>query len=151
MKKIFSLLIILLVASSAFSQVPKTETEQLVKLLGADKKELVKSFVDLPQSDIFWELFDEYEKQRESFGSKRYNLLVQYAENYQSHSDIKLEEIIENSLKLKTDSEQLLIKYYDKIKAECGIKTAAQFYFIQRFFESSLNANILGNLPIIEK
>jgi len=151
MKKIFSLLVILIFSTAGFSQVPKTETQQLAKLLGANKKEIVKSFVDLPQEDIFWELFDEYEKHRESFGSKRYSLLVQYAENYEGHSDKKLEEIIEKSVKLKNDAEQLLLKYFEKIKAECGIKTASQFYFIQRFFEASLNANILGNLPIIEK
>lgn len=151
MKKIFYLLIFILTSTSVFSQVPKTETEQLTKLLGANKIELVNSFVDLPQDNKFWELFDEYEKQRESFGNKRYNLLVQYAENYESHNDKKLEEIIANSIKLRNDAEQLLLSYYEKIKVECGVKTASQFYFIQRFFESSLNANILGNLPIIDK
>lgn len=151
MKKIFTLIIFSLISLFVFSQTQINETELLSKLLGTNKKAMVSQFVDLPDSHMFWSLYNEYEKKREVFGEKRFKLLVQYAENYESHSDTNLEGIIENSITLRNEGEKLLIIYFEKIKEQCGIKTASQFYFIQRFFQSSINADILGNLPIIDK
>lgn len=151
MKKLFSFIILILASFVVFSQTQKKEGDLLTELLGQNKKTLVSQFVDLPETHTFWKLYDEYEKQRELFGEKRYNLIVLYAQNYESHNDKKLEEIMDTSINLRNEGEKLLLTYYEQIKDECGIKTASQFYFVQRFVETTLNSNILGNLPIIEK
>ena len=42
------------------------------------------------------------------------------------------------------------MKTFKKVKKECGVKTASQFFMVERFFESSVRASVLGNLPIVE-
>lgn len=151
MKNILSLCILLLLSGFVHAQDEKSEMELLTQLLGMNKKAMVAEFVDLPDNDVFWILYKEYEEQRKEIGEERYQLLIQYAENFVNHSDKKLEELMEASMNLRNKAETNLETFYLKIKKECGIKTASQFYFVQRFCESTLSANVLGSLPIVEK
>lgn len=151
MKKTLGLCILFLLSVFVYAQDAKNEMELLTQLLGMNKKAMVADFVDLPDNDVFWTLYKEYEEQGKEIGEDRYQLLIQYAENFVNHSDEKLEEIMEASISLRNKSETTLETFYLKIKKECGTKTASQFYFVQRFCESTLSANVLGSLPIVEK
>ena len=150
MKKLFTLILLVVVSTIVFSQTTKKELEVAQELFGMEKKLMVANFVDLPQNHVFWTIYDAYEKEREAFGDKRYNLLLEYAGNYVNYSDNRLEKIMAESIKIRQDMEKLFMKYYKRIKKECGIKPASQFYMLQRFYESSIRSNVLGNLPIVE-
>lgn len=150
MKKLFSLTLLVVVSTIVFSQTTKKELELAQELFGMEKRMMVANFVELPETDVFWTIYDEYEKEREAFGDRRYNVLLEYAGNYVNYSDERLEKIMAENVKIRQDMEKLFMKYYKKIKKECGIKTASQFYMLQRFYESSIRAKVLGNLPIVE-
>ena len=53
------------------------------------------------------------------------------------------------SLQEKTD--KLIVKFYDKIKKEASVKTAAQFYQLEIYFLSVIRATILDNIPFIDE
>ena len=150
MKKLFSLIVLVVLSTIVFSQTTKKELELAQEMFGMEKKLMVANFVDLPADHVFWTIYDAYEKEREAFGDKRYNTLLEYAGNYVNYSDARLEKIMAENIKIRQDMEKLFMKYYKKIKKECGIKTASQFYMLQRFYESSIRAQVLGNLPIVE-
>lgn len=116
-----------------------------------EKRNMVAKFVQLPEEDVFWKLYDEYETKRKKQSEESYRVLLDYAANYVNYSDTKLEEIMNKSIRIRGEMELLLESYYTKIKEQCGIKTASQFWMIQRYFDSSFRANVLGNLPILEK
>ena len=150
MKKLCSIILLVAVSTIVFSQTTKQELEVARELFGMEKKLMVANFVELPETDVFWSIYDEYEKEREAFGEKRYNLLLEYAGNYVNYSDERLEKIMADNIKVRQEMEKLFMKYYKRVKKECGIKTASQFYMLQRFYESSIRAKVLGNLPLVE-
>lgn len=151
MKKLLSLAALLMLVTTVFSQTSKKELEATAELFGMGKKAMVANFVQLPEDNPFWAVYDEYEEARAELGEKRYNVLLEYAGNYVNYSDDRLEIIMADAMKVRKESEKLLAKYYKRIKKEFGVKTASQFYMVQRYFDSVIRSNALGNLPIIEK
>lgn len=150
MKKLLSLSAFILLATVVFSQTTKKELEMAQDIFGMGKKAMVDNFVELPETDVFWTIYEEYEAKRAAFGEEAYKTLLEYAGNYVNYSDDRAALIMDKVLKQRKQSEKLLASYYKKIKKECGPKTATQFYMVQRFFDASLRAEALGRLPIIE-
>jgi hypothetical protein len=150
MKKLVSLAIILMMSTMVFSQTTKDELKIAREIFGMEKKEMVQNFVNLPENNVFWTIYKEYDEGRKVFGEARYDLLLEYAGNYVNYSDDRLEIILAESMNNRKKAEKHFLKTYKKIKKECGVKTASQFYMVERFFESSIQATVLGNLPIVE-
>jgi hypothetical protein len=50
---------------------------------------------------------------------------------------------------LQGKTDKLIVKYYDKVKKESGVKTAAQFYQLEAYFLSVIRASILNSIPFI--
>jgi hypothetical protein len=119
-------------------------------IFGMSKKVMVANFVELPETDVFWTIYEEYETKRAALGEETYKILLEYAGNYVNYSDDRAAIIMNNVLKQRKESEKLLVSYFKKIKKECGPKTATQFYMVQRFFDSTLRSEALGKLPILE-
>ncbi len=151
MKKLLSLAVLLAVSTIVFSQTTKDELNIAQEIFGMGKKAMVHNFVELPADNVFWTIYEEYETERKAFGDKTYNLLLEYAGNYVNYSDARLETIMSNSMKIRKGQDKLMTKYYKRIKKECGVKTASQFYMVQRFFDSTVRAHLLGQMPILEK
>lgn len=156
MKKHYKIQLILLallfiVSNFSFGQENTKDWQLTNQAYEKEKKEMMAKFVQLPDGDVFWELYTEFEKQRGKYSNESYNVLLDYAENYVNYSDARLEQIMQDNMRVRSKMDELLESYYSKIKEECGVKTASQFWMIERYFESMLRANVLGNLPIVEK
>lgn len=151
MKRLLLVVGCVMFVTAIFSQTTKTELEALHELFGMGKKAMVANFVELPDDHKFWAIYDEYEDARLALAEERYKVLLEYAGNYVNYSDARLEKVMGKSVKIRKQMEKLLEKYYKRIKKECDVKAASQFYMVQRYFDSQIRTQILGNLPIIEK
>lgn len=150
MKKLLSLAVLVMVSTIVFSQTTKKELEFAAELFGMEKRAMVANFVELPETNVFWSIYDEYESQRALIAEQRYQLMLEYAGNYVNYSDARLEKINAKTLNLRKTSEKLRVKYFKKIQKECGPKVASQFWMVQRYYDAAINAKILGSLPILE-
>ena len=59
------------------------------------------------------------------------------------------EEIMKEMISLGKAYDKLISKYYKSIKKECGVKTAAPFFQLEAYFQSSIRKLIFENIPII--
>jgi len=97
----------------------------------------------------FWTLYDNYESERKQHGQKRIDLLQKYADEYETLNDEKTEQLIKEMITLGNDYNKLIQKYYKSIKKASGIKTAAQFYQLEVFFQSAIRLTIMEQIPFI--
>jgi len=152
MKKVSVLLFSLFVGIMAMAQTNKEDVDIIQSVLGKEKKSLVADFLKLeagPKADAFWKLYDEYETERKALGKQRIALLEKYASTYGSTDDAQMDGQIKEMQTLQGKTDKLIIKYYDKIKKESGVKTAAQFYQLEAYFLSVIRATILNSIPFI--
>lgn len=150
MKKILSIAIIFFATSSmVFAQLPQEEIDYYQSIFGMEKKLVVAAFLDLEENDPFWAVYDEYEKGRKELGQKRFNLIVDYAENYDNLTDEKTDELVKTNQDIRNGTTKLLNKYYKKVKKVSGSKTAAQFYQIENYFITAITAQIYSTIPLV--
>jgi len=152
MKKVSIFLISLLISGVALAQSNKEDVDIIQSVLGKEKKALVADFLKLeagPKADAFWKQYDAYETERKALGRQRIALLEKYASSYGATDDAQMDQLMKETQSLQEKTDKLIVKYYDKIKKESGVKTAAQFYQLEAYFLSVIRASILNNIPFI--
>ena len=147
--------LITLFAAIAFSavnaQTNKEEVEFFQSLFGMEKKAIVAEFVQAEgeAGEAFWSLYDQYETERKELGLHRYDLIREYASNYMSMSEEKMDELVAKMIKQKSSTDKLVNKYYKKVKAASGSKAATQFFQIENYFISAIRLSIYESIPFI--
>ena len=147
-------LVLLFVAILPFvmsAQSIKEEVELFQSIYGMEKKAVMADFTKVTNesNEEFWMLYDEYEDQRKVLGQERIALLVDYAENYTSLSDEKLDYLVAANLKSRASLDGLMKKYHKKIKKVSGSKVAAQFIQLEASFLSLTRAELMKNTPLV--
>ncbi len=152
MKKIFALILVFVATTSLVqAQSAVDEVELLQSLYGMEKKAIVEGFIkmDKTESAAFWTAYEAYEVERKELGKKRIQILSDYAENYDTMSDEKLNELVKLSLGQQKDLTKLIAKSYKKINATVGTTQAAQFYQIETYLLSVIRTEIFEAIPFI--
>lgn len=150
MKKLILIAITgLLMTSLSQPQIQQEEIDYFQSLFGMEKKAVVSQFLEIENDDPFWPIYDEYEKERKKLSQERLATLMEYIENYNSLTDEKTDELVNQSISSKDDANKLIVKYYKKIKKTSGSKIAAQFFQIENYFIAAINAELYTSLPLI--
>jgi len=153
MKKLIVFGLAFVFTSSLYGQTPGDEMQMFQTMFGMPKKEIVAEFVkiDGPKNEVFWKLYDDYENNRKQLGQKRFVALNNYVKNYSKLSATETDEIMEDVILLTTSQDKLIARYYNRIKKEISINTAAQFYQIEWYLQSQVRTNILESIPMISE
>ena len=146
MKKLLSLTILLVLGTMAFSQKANQELEYYQAVFGITKEAMITDYIKLDKSAEFWTVYNEYEKERQIYGQKRYELLLKFAGNSVNYSDKRMDILMAETLANRKTMAKITNKYYKKIKKVSGSKAASKFLMIESYFESNIRASILGGL-----
>ncbi len=151
MKKQFTLMAFLFLATCSFAQSNKEDVDLIQAAIGKDKKALFSEFMilEVAQKDAFWTLYDEYEGKRKELGKKRISLLEKYVNSYESMSDSDTEQSLKDMMKMADDTNSLIVTYTNKMKKPAGVKAAAQFYQMENYLLSLVRAQILSSIPVL--
>lgn len=152
MKKVFLFsLLAVTFAAVLHAQTNKEEVEIFQSIFGMEKKAVVAEFVQVEgeSGESFWSLYDQYETERKELGLHRLDLINEYASNYATLSNEKIDELVGRMIKQKSSTDKLVNKYYKKIKSASGSKVAAQFFQIENYFVSAIRLSIYENIPFI--
>jgi hypothetical protein len=144
----FTLLGIGLLAQDA-----KDELQMIKLLFGSDKDLIVHEFVRVegPNKGKFQVLYLEFENVRKEVGQQKFSVLNNYVKAYNTLPEAELDKIMQEIIKLNAEQDKLLATYYKKVKKQCGIAVAAQFYQIEWYLLSEIRTAILENIPVISE
>lgn len=153
MKKYIIIIAALFLSSFAYTQSNKEEVDLMQAAFGMDKKAVVADFVkpSAAQKDAFWKLYDEYETQRKNLGKQRIELLKQYANQYQTMTAQQADAWTLKVIDLQKKTDALIVTYYTKVKAISDGLVATQFYQIENYILTAIRAQLLQNIPFLEK
>jgi hypothetical protein len=153
MKKYILLFAASLVASFTYAQSNKEEVDLMQAAFGMDKKAAVAEFVkpSPAQKDAFWKLYDEYETQRKDLGKQRIVLLNEYAEKYATMTSEQADAWTKKVMDLQKKTDNLITTYYGKVKAVTDGIVALQFYQMENYILSVIRAQVLEQVPFVEK
>lgn len=153
MKKL-SLIVIMAIAtfSSSYAQSSfKEDVEVLQSIYGKSKSELVKQYMNLSdsQSAAFTKVYDNYEAQRNTLGQEKFQLINDYAANYETLTDDKADELAKRTLRNHIEYEKLYSKTFGQAKKVIGAINAAKFIQLEVYLQTIIRAEILESIPFI--
>jgi hypothetical protein len=130
MKKLLVFAFLFTLAFSVYAQTPNDEMQMFQTMFGMAKREVVSEFVKIDETKTteFWMLYDEYETSRKQIGQRKFVVLNNYVKNYSQLTPAETDKIIQDVIQLSTTQDKLIANYYNKIKKQISITTAAQFY-----------------------
>jgi hypothetical protein len=144
------LLVALITANSSFSQSYQSDVDIIQAKFGLDKKIAVANFMKLgDDADSFWQLYNEYEEERKKLGKERIDVIIDYAANYPNIADDKILELYKRSTAIKRSFDKLQQTYFERMKKEIGVSKAAQFWQLENYFSSMVQATIYSEIPFI--
>jgi len=148
MKKISVLIIAFLFAGVTQAQTEKEEVDMIQSLFGMQKKEWVAQYIEIndTQKTDFWSLYNEYEIKRKELGQKKFNLLLNYVNDYGEIKAVDADIFMKDAISLRKSSEKLIDSYYKKIKKKTDPVVAMQFYQIETYISNLIRSEILEEL-----
>jgi hypothetical protein len=151
MKKLFLLSIIAVFALASNAQTNKEEITLMQSVYGMQKRDLIAKHmkIDAAKSDLFWQMYDEYEAARKEIGLKRVKNIEMYAEKYENLSSADADALMKASMDVQKSFISLWEKTYKSMSKSISPVTAAQFIQAEMFFETMVRQELSMDIPLI--
>src|SRR5690606_28846136 len=96
-----------------------------------------------------WNLYNEYEITRSEIGLKRMNNIENYADKYDSLSELDADALIRTTFEVNMEFLKLWEKIYKIMSKSISSVTAAQFIQTEMFFENIIRQQLAMEIPMI--
>jgi len=75
--------------------------------------------------------------------------ILEYSRSYNTMTDEKADQLIKNAMAYQKQRDELLGKYYERIKQELGAVTAARFVQVEHQLLTIIDLRIASSLPVV--
>ncbi|HKM91532.1 MAG TPA: hypothetical protein VJX29_13035 [Candidatus Acidoferrales bacterium] len=140
------------------AKAPATPNEQNLKeyiqLLRGDVRSQKTAVMDavmqlnLEQAAKFWPIYRDYDAALTTLNDQRVANIQEYAKDYDQLTDAQADELVNKALSYQKQRNELLAKYYDRVKQELGAVTAARFLQVEYQLLLIIDLQIASSLPI---
>ena len=148
------LLLVLLLAAWAVPAAAD-ELDQYVALLRSDLKagytDVLKEALALTdaQGQAFWPIQKEYEAELSKIADQRWQLIRDYAANYEQMTPETAKSLVDRAFKLDAARTSLLKKYVGKVSKKVSPVTAARFAQVESLVQSLIDVKLRAELPLV--
>ncbi|MBF4493309.1 hypothetical protein IR010_12235 [Flavobacterium sp. MR2016-29] len=152
MKKVIVVLVLAVASFSSYAQSTFKEDVEIVQsVYGKSKSDLVKEYMNLSdaQATAFTKVYENYETERKALGQTKFQLINDYAANYNTLTDAKADELAKATLKNNMAYEKLYTKTYGKAKKAVGAINAAKFIQLEVYLQTTIRNEIQNSIPFI--
>ena len=152
MKQILLFAFALFMTLSSTGQTENDYLEMSRSVLKVEKKAAIADVMKLTESESqpFWNLYNDYQGKLYTIQNKRIALIKVFAENYESLSNEKADELMVNYMKYQNELLKLKKSYYKKFKKILPAGKAARFFQAENKIETLVNAELALQIPMIE-
>jgi hypothetical protein len=139
-----------LVASAGLAQAAKSDLELSRDVLQAERKLLVSRSLELTDAEAaaFWPVFDKYAADQRALNDRLMKVIESFAADYATLTDERAEELLEESLSIREDRNQLRRSYLKRFSKAVSGKKLARFYQIDNKIDALLDARIAEVIPL---
>lgn len=130
---------------------PALDTGQMQYVLSHGREDVFKKGMQLEakQSEVFWGVYHQYEKEKQQLDAKRLRLLGTYINKFSTLSnDEALNLVKQSGINLRSDL-ALRQKYFKILAQKLNPIVAARFVQLDDLIGMVTRIAILGNLPLI--
>ena len=140
---------------SSLTDTQQKNVQEYIELLRSNvrqqKDEIMGALMglDVDQSAKFWPIYSEYDAQLTRLNNLSVANIQNYARNYDQMTAAKADELVQNVLNYRRQRNELLAKYYGRVKDSLGAIEAARFLQIEDQLLAIIDLQITSALPIV--
>jgi hypothetical protein len=141
-------------ASAASAPQVEQNINQYIDLMRKDVRSQKSAIMDTvmqldpDQAAKFWPIYRDYDAELTKLNDLRVANIKEYASSYNSLTDAKADELIQNAISYQKQRMELLAKYYDRVKESLGAVAAARFVQVEQQLLLIIDLQIDSSLPI---
>ncbi len=152
MKKLLLPLVLIFLGTTLSAQSADDYIEIVRSALKTEKKAAIAEVMNLTpkQSEVFWPLYNEYTAEAYKIGSKEVKIIKDFANNYESMTDEKADQIWTDYLKYSQEMLNLNKKYYKKFKKVLPAGLVAKFFQAENKIAAIVDFQMADQIPFIE-
>ncbi|GAB5558305.1 MAG: hypothetical protein SchgKO_25180 [Schleiferiaceae bacterium] len=152
MKKSLLFLLGLAFSISGYSQNFKDYLEVQASAIKTEKKAVVTQVMQFSEaeSEVFWPLYNEFQEKLAVLNKERFDILVLYAENYETMTNELAEELMERNLEMRKDKAALDKKYFKKFAKILDPKRAVKYMQVELDIQLAISGQLAQVLPFVE-
>jgi hypothetical protein len=150
MKKLVSVIVFGILAFNVSAQ-GADEMAEIRQILGKEKKDLIKQFMNLNEADAakFWPLYDEYSEKRKALADDRIDILKDYADQYIGITNDQAKALGKRYFKNESSILKLQEKYFNKLSKSVSPLKAMQFMQAENYIQTTLRSALQDAIPFI--
>ena len=116
-------------------------------------KEIVAQNVEMTpeQAEVFWPLFDEYDKKDHELGDKEVGIIEDYMLNYYAMDQEEGSKILNDIMQLRIDRLNLEREYINKMNEVLPIIVVGKFYQVSRRLRLLIEAQKALKIPLLRE
>ena len=153
LKRIIVVMVMCLIAFPAFAQeVTKNTMDSVRDALKAQKRAFIAVNMQLTDAEDakFWPVYDSYQKDMETMNQKIGDLILDYAKNYETLTDLKADELLKKNLSLENEILQLKKSYLPKFGAVLPAKKVARYYQLENKIQAVGRYDLAEKIPLVK-
>ncbi len=152
MKRIILMITLILFTLITQAQTSDDYIELARDILKTEKKAAIAEGMDLSDAEItpFWELYNEYNSKLSQTQNQRVALIKNFAQNYETMTNEKADEIMKSFFKYQQDLVKLRKSYYSRFKKILPSAKAARYFQLENKIQALVDAELAMQIPLIE-
>jgi len=152
MRKLLFIAMVIMMSAPSWAQSDHDYIEMERSVLQTERKAVVADammFTD-EEAKVFWPLYNEYTEKVYAVKTRRVDVIMDYAENYESLSDEKADELMQRSFKVQQDLLKLKLNYYKKFKKIISPSKAVRYFQVESKIDAMVAAELALEIPLVE-
>jgi len=152
MRKLLFIALVVMMSAPSWAQSDHDYIEMERSVLQTERKAVVADammFTD-DEAKVFWPLYNEYTEKVYAVKTQRVDVIMDYAENYESLSDEKADELMIRTLKIEQDLFKLKSNYYKKFKKILSPSKAVRYFQVENKINAMVYAELALEIPLVE-
>ncbi|MCG8310930.1 MAG: hypothetical protein MI975_26310 [Cytophagales bacterium] len=150
MKKINLTLLLSCFAVSLYAQ--NSYLEIVRSTIKTEKKALIAEVMQLSDAENipFWEVYNEYDEKLYKLNTDYFNVVMDFADNFENMSQEKAKEIITKVNKYALDKTKLEKTYNNKMSKVISPKKTLRFIQAMNKIQVMIDAQLAAEIPLLE-
>jgi hypothetical protein len=141
-----------LTTATAMAQTERDVIEVMRAQIATNRQALVAENMNLTEAEAeaFWPLYREYQNERAGLADRRVAMLTEFRDNFDSLSEERAKEIINDAIKLDDDFLKLRKRHLRKFREALGEKKTMRYFQIENKLEAIIDFELAQVVPLAE-
>ena len=154
-----ALVLVVVFSTPAVAQTVEVKAKPLsdadIQLIRQDvqvqKNQIISDTMKFTDSEAaaFWPLYKGYAAEQQAIAAKRWNVVVDYAQNIEKIDDAKAHDLSQRMFAIDDDLQGLRKRYFSRFEKALGAKRAAKFYQVDNRLSLIVNLQLSSEIPLI--